>query len=443
VFAPPKRRQLFYYLSLPFVVAIVFFMVARLAALQRAEVVAELAEQVAHHDTPEATAALRRLAAMPRPPVDILVTAATSADAQISHEAQLLVSGVLRRWQRRIEADRGLAGVARELAGLAEALDKHQAAFSVGDHEWLRKTVEKLIRLANQMPPPHSPLLASHCDAVLATVAAREQSVASLVNRDLTDAQPPTITKAAAPMEVISEQPSTPVHSLRKFTPGSASPFASSADATDRNADKSETAAPMKPAPQIHSPVLPGAVNHSNGSPIWQHPGLDGSPAIPIDQPPIDRDDARDEPFPATRYANGTGGELVSRPLEAVTSRELLRRWLDADGSEVLPVESELTRRGFVRLSARLVEPLFSKNAEDRLRLVDDVLTQPGIDARPWLVLLADDQDADVRLLAVTIMATSEDAMLIEKAWHVSIRDRDPRIAGLAGRLRERRSATR
>jgi hypothetical protein len=37
-------------------------------------------------------------------------------------------------------------------------------------------------------------------------------------------------------------------------------------------------------------------------------------------------------------------------------------------------------------------------------------------------------------------MATSDDAMLIEKAWHVSIRDRDPRIAGLAGRLRERRN---
>ena len=67
------------------------------------------------------------------------------------------------------------------------------------------------------------------------------------------------------------------------------------------------------------------------------------------------------------------------------------------------------------------------------------MLTEPGIDARPWLMLLADDVDADVRLLAVTIMATSDDAGLIEKAWHVSIRDRDRRIAGLASRLRERR----
>jgi hypothetical protein len=80
---------------------------------------------------------------------------------------------------------------------------------------------------------------------------------------------------------------------------------------------------------------------------------------------------------------------------------------------------------------------------EDRLRLVDDVLTEQEIDARPWLTVLADDEDADVRLVAVTIMATSNDAELIEKAWQVAIRDRDPRIAGLAERLRERRSGAR
>jgi hypothetical protein len=98
-----------------------------------------------------------------------------------------------------------------------------------------------------------------------------------------------------------------------------------------------------------------------------------------------------------------------------------------------------LTYRGFGRLSGRLVEQLFSDDVEDRLRLVDDVLTAPGIDARPWLVLLADDDEADVRLLALTIMATSDDPTLLDKAWQVALHDRDPRIAGLAERLRERR----
>jgi hypothetical protein len=433
VIAPQKRRHLFYYLSLPFVVAFVLFLVAQLAALQRAEVVAELAEQVAQHDTPVATAALRQLAAMPRPPVDVLVTAAASADAQISHEAQLLVSSVLRRWQRRIEADRGVAGVARQLAELAAALDKHHAAFSVSDHAWLRKTAEKILRLANRMPPPHVPLLAPHCDAVLAAVEAREKSLTALVNHDLAAVPPPEITKAAAPAELLSQQPTEPANSLRELSPRTVTPFATSADSADREVQESDLGGPMDPAQPIRVPALPEAVNHPNQTPVWEHPGLDGTPAIPISRPSAgDRTAAGKRP-PATE-------DSTQRPLAGVTSRELLRRWLEADGEEVLPVETELTRRGFVRLSARLVEPLFSNDAEERLRLVDDVLTEPGIDARPWLVLLADDANADVRLLAVTIMATSDDATLIEKAWHVSIRDRDPRIAGLAGRLRERRN---
>ena len=55
----------------------------------------------------------------------------------------------------------------------------------------------------------------------------------------------------------------------------------------------------------------------------------------------------------------------------------------------------------------------------------------------------ADDEDVDVRLVAVTIMATSNDRQLIEKAWQVAIRDHDPRIAGLAERLRTRRDGAR
>jgi hypothetical protein len=52
---------------------------------------------------------------------------------------------------------------------------------------------------------------------------------------------------------------------------------------------------------------------------------------------------------------------------------------------------------------------------------------------------MADDRDANVRLAVVTILATSNDPALIEKAWQVAIRDRDPRIAGMASRLRDRR----
>ena len=44
-----------------------------------------------------------------------------------------------------------------------------------------------------------------------------------------------------------------------------------------------------------------------------------------------------------------------------------------------------------------------------------------------------------MRLFAVTFMATSNNAALVEKAWQAAIRDHDPRVADLAERLRERR----
>jgi hypothetical protein len=119
----------------------------------------------------------------------------------------------------------------------------------------------------------------------------------------------------------------------------------------------------------------------------------------------------------------------------------LLRHWLTAEGHELTASSEELTQRGLGRLSKATVERLLSDQAQDRAQLVDEVLTTPGINARPWLLLLADDANANVRLAAVSVMATSSEPELLEKAWQTAIRDSDPRIAGLAGRLRERRSA--
>jgi hypothetical protein len=45
--------------------------------------------------------------------------------------------------------------------------------------------------------------------------------------------------------------------------------------------------------------------------------------------------------------------------------------------------------------------------------------------------------------MTLTIMATSDDPLLLDKAWQVALHDRDPRIAGLAERLRERRDTAR
>jgi hypothetical protein len=161
-------------------------------------------------------------------------------------------------------------------------------------------------------------------------------------------------------------------------------------------------------------------------------------PAMPIDVLPNGAESSK-RVTPDSRTASEGGGVALGEPLAGVNSRELLRMWLAAENGDIQRIERELAKRGFGKLSKRLVRQYFLENTQDRLKLVDLVLAQPGGGSEAWLLLLASDSDPDVRLFAVTFMATSNDAALVEKAWQTAIRDRDPRIADLAGRLRGRR----
>jgi hypothetical protein len=98
-----------------------------------------------------------------------------------------------------------------------------------------------------------------------------------------------------------------------------------------------------------------------------------------------------------------------------------------------------LSLRGLGKPNAKLVQILFSDRAEDRIHLVQDLMAAPGLNTSAWLSVLAEDPDADVRLAAVTMMGTSTDPQLAEQAYQAALHDRDPRVADLAGRLRDRR----
>jgi hypothetical protein len=87
-----------------------------------------------------------------------------------------------------------------------------------------------------------------------------------------------------------------------------------------------------------------------------------------------------------------------------------------------------------------MVRSLLHEKASNRARFVYDLMSLPGNDAKAWLQLLAEDPSSDVRFAALTVMATSSDSELLDKAWDVALHDRDPRVASLAERLRSRRA---
>jgi hypothetical protein len=457
VFAATQRRRFSSFVTIPLVVAIVPLLVAKLVALQRADVIAELADRATHGDSPEAIAAVRQLASIRGAPVTVLVSAATSADRDVAEEAKYCISRLLRRAQRQIEAGRRVAAVSRQLAELAESLDAQKEMFSAADYAWLSGTTHTVLRLANRIPPRHAPLVAVHCDAVLTGIAAKGVSTAGIAEHEPDVEQ--SLVGEGAMMEDAGES-----RQARLEMTGKSSDSARTLRGTGRIGLSGSvrmpaaTSASMTAAPStlpLEATVAADAASgeraggeasaEASAEELWQapwraswsHPIFRMMPARPISAP-TNKEDTDAEPTPPVN-AVPAEQNASEPPLAELDSQELLRRWLDAEGADVFPLEQELTRRGFGRLSERLVQQFFSSVPQERLALVDTVLTEPGVDARPWLVLLSEDSDADVRLLAVTIMATSNDAALVDKAWQASIRDRDPRIAGLAGRLRERR----
>jgi hypothetical protein len=121
--------------------------------------------------------------------------------------------------------------------------------------------------------------------------------------------------------------------------------------------------------------------------------------------------------------------------LKELETPALIRRLASDDDAEVRRVERELTRRGMSALHLRLAHRLTNPDPRARRELVDLLPKLTGIDARPWLLWLSEDPSAEVRLAALTLLATSNDPALRDRLARQASRDADPRVRAIADRL--------
>jgi hypothetical protein len=436
VLAQTKRRRISL-LSLPVVVAIGFLLVARLAAWQQSDLIADLSDRVARGETSEAKEALRALAAIPSPPIAVLVDAAATDERETAEAAQVAIDRLLRRVQRDVEKKRRIGAAASQLTELSQSLAEKRSNFSHADFRWLEATARKILRIANTFPPQKTPLVAVHCDAILSAVTAGQP-----VNEKPADQVPASDTAE----EDQASNNSNLERELSAYEPQPREDSAATTGPTQNEIGPAvESPAPlMQQAPESILESAPSADTDHRSD--WSQPLLrfvpSGQTNPPISvaespQSPFSRDATTVRPAPARLSESGTQENLA-----AADSRQLLVSWLETKDGNVRPITQELAARGFGKLTIPLVQQFFSSDPHERIRLIDCVLARPDTGAGAWLQLLAEDSDAEVRLFAVTFMATSNDATLVEKAWQIAIRDRDPRIADLAERLRERRTRT-
>lgn len=125
---------------------------------------------------------------------------------------------------------------------------------------------------------------------------------------------------------------------------------------------------------------------------------------------------------------------LWNRPQD-IPSFELLRLAQIEDGSAADRAWNEIHARDipvkFLELGLHLTDP----DAAVRRRWVQRLPSLPGIDARPWLLALSNDEDAEVRMKALVLMATMGDPRILQRIEQLARDDREPQIQAQAQRI--------
>lgn len=120
---------------------------------------------------------------------------------------------------------------------------------------------------------------------------------------------------------------------------------------------------------------------------------------------------------------------------------ELMKELNTESDTRAISVEGELVRRGFAAVQIDLARRLFDHDPAVRKRLVQEMPGLQGVDAVPWLLELCRDTDAEVRLAAITFLATSSDPAVLDEVEQIGQRDTDSGVRRIADRIAQQHSA--
>ncbi len=109
--------------------------------------------------------------------------------------------------------------------------------------------------------------------------------------------------------------------------------------------------------------------------------------------------------------------------------------WLDIS----VPIApGMITFPGDPTVHLELASQMFDPDPEVRKRLTRMLPGLRSIDPVPWLLWLGRDADAEVRLAAMSLLATTGDPKLLDQVEELARQDPDPQIQRLAQRVAQR-----
>jgi hypothetical protein len=387
---------------------------------------------------------LNDVAGLGEPGIPVLVEALGSKRESIARAAKLTLSRCLDDWQT--HSNRGNL---RRQAILADCLATEARSFSPSAQAEAAELATRMLRwLPDRRLPGRARVVAS-CEQLFRAVgiqrrdqwednSAREALPASMAGAEAPSARRPPPAPASPP-------PGHSVADLARLPGGALPPDPYPLpESPPKHIEVAQTT-------EVASPTPPGRFIPPSGS----------RPVNPLRQPQR----MLGGPDPTPRSAdpkNRIGGRLriepsAVRPLEwdqEEGDRESpehpswgwheletidLMQSLDAEDQPTrIGARAELVRRGFASEHVEMARRMCDPNPEVRRQLVGQLPGVPGLNATPWLMHLAGDASAEVRLAAISLLATCDDPQLLDRIGAMARQDPDPRIRHVARRLGQR-----
>lgn len=141
--------------------------------------------------------------------------------------------------------------------------------------------------------------------------------------------------------------------------------------------------------------------------------------------------------LPATPPANSASDDAGAADPAMLDTRALMHLLTATSGDRSQRAAEELRRRGFSEAELRLARQLVDPDPAVRLGLCSQLLGTEQIDPVPWLLELARDEEARVRLAALGLLATTGDPALIQHVRRLAAGDSDPRVRQLGTAVNE------
>jgi len=184
-------------------------------------------------------------------------------------------------------------------------------------------------------------------------------------------------------------------------------------------------------APRNVRPLRSDADTSSTNQPRLPRGPREELEQLPAEPTSLERTDAADSPA-------GTATEMdhQMRRLEPVPLMQCLRA---EDPRTARRAERELVRRGFTPVQLELAGRLTHPDPATRIELARMLPRLTTVNPVPWLLWLSEDKHPEVRLAAVSLMATTGDPDLLDRVEQLAREDRDAAVQRVAEQLSAKR----